>query len=65
METKLKKIHNETGIKQSFVAEKAKLTNGAYSQIVRGESLPSLASAVRIARVLNETVESLWGDHID
>ncbi|WP_078379176.1 helix-turn-helix transcriptional regulator [Sutcliffiella halmapala] len=65
METKLKKIHNETGIKQSFVAEKAKLTKGAYSQIVRGESMPSLPSAIRIARVLSETVENLWGNQIE
>jgi len=64
METKLKKIHKEKGIKQSFVAEKAGLTEGAYSLIVRGESLPSLPSAIKIARVLDTTVENLWGEQI-
>ncbi|WP_339148425.1 MULTISPECIES: helix-turn-helix domain-containing protein [unclassified Sutcliffiella] len=64
MESKLKKLHKETGIKQGFVAEKSGLSNGAYSLIVRGESLPSLPSAIRIARTLNTTVEDLWGDQI-
>ncbi|MGM0903038.1 MAG: helix-turn-helix transcriptional regulator [Bacillota bacterium] len=61
METKLKKYHKETGVKQGFVADKAKITPGAYSLIVRGESVPSLPAAIRIARVLNMTVEELWG----
>lgn len=65
METKLQKYHKETGVKQAFIAQKAKLTPGAYSLIVRGESLPSLPAAIRIARVLNDTVENLWGDFVD
>ncbi|MBU8773169.1 MULTISPECIES: helix-turn-helix transcriptional regulator [Cytobacillus] len=62
METKLQIYHKETGIKQSFIAKKVNLTPGAYSLIVRGESIPSLPAAIRIARALNETVENLWGD---
>lgn len=65
METKLSQIHKEKGIKQSFVAEKAKLTPSAYSLIVRGVSIPSLPNALRIARVLDETVENLWGDLVE
>ncbi|MFE8698005.1 helix-turn-helix transcriptional regulator [Cytobacillus sp. FJAT-53684] len=65
METKLQTYHKETGVKQAFIAQKSKLTPGAYSLIVRGESLPSLPAAIRIARALNDTVENLWGDQID
>lgn len=61
METKLKKILVERGIKQGFIAEKAGLTPGAFSLIVRGKSFPTLPVAIRIARSLDETVESLWG----
>lgn len=62
METKLQKYHKETGIKQAFIAQKVNLTPGAYSKIVRGESMPTLPVAIKIARSLNATVESLWGD---
>lgn len=65
METKLKQILKERGIKQSFIAEKAKITPGTLSKIVRGESIPSLPVAIKIARVLETTVEELWGDDVE
>jgi len=61
METKLKKILDERGLKQGFIAEKAGLSRGAFSLIVRGKSIPTLPVAMRIARVLEMTVEELWG----
>jgi DNA-binding XRE family transcriptional regulator len=61
LETKLKRILMERGLKQGFIAEKAGLTPGAFSLIVRGKSLPTLPAALRIARSLDETVESIWG----
>lgn len=48
-----------------FIAKKAGVTQGTFSKIVRGESIPSLSVAIKIARVLNTTVEELWGDLID
>jgi DNA-binding XRE family transcriptional regulator len=65
METKLKRILVERGLKQGFIAQKAGLTPGALSLIVRGKSLPTLPVAIRIARSLEETVESLWGYMIE
>lgn len=65
METKLAKIIKERGLKQGFIAEKAEVSRGAFSLIVRGKSVPTLPVAIKIARVLNETVESLWGDLVD
>lgn len=65
METKLKKIINERGLKQGFVAEKANVSRAALSLIINGKSIPSLPVALRIARVLDMTVEELWGDLIE
>jgi DNA-binding XRE family transcriptional regulator len=65
LETKLKQILVERGLKQGFIAEKSGLTPGAFSLIVRGKSLPTLPVAIRIARSLDETVESLWGYMIE
>lgn len=62
METKLQKIIKERGLKQNFIAEKAGIAPGTLSKIVRGESIPTLIVGIKIARVVNETVESLWGD---
>lgn len=64
METKLQKYHRETGIKQSYIAKKAKMTPGAYSMVVRGK-MPTLANAIRIARAVDMTVEELWGGLIE
>ena len=65
METKLKKILDERGLKQGFIAEKAGLSRGAFSLIVRGKSIPTLPAALRIARVLDISVEELWGDLVE
>ncbi|PAE20478.1 transcriptional regulator [Bacillus sp. 7504-2] len=64
MENKLQKYHRETGIKQAFIAKKAKMTPGAYSQVVRG-AMPTLKNAIRIARAVNMTVEEIWGDQVE
>lgn len=58
-------IIKDRGLKQSFIAEKAGISAGTLSKIVRGESMPTLSVAIRLARVLEMTVEELWGDLID
>lgn len=65
METKLKKIITERGLKQGFIAEKADVSRGAFSLIVRGKSIPTLPAALRIAQVLDMSVEELWGEYIN
>lgn len=65
MEIKLQMIIKDRGLKQSFIAEKAGISPGALSKIVRGESMPTLPVALRLARVLELTVEELWGDLVD
>jgi len=58
--TRLKKILEESGIKQSWLAEKANVTTSALSVVVNGKSLPNLRTAQKIARALNTTVDYLW-----
>lgn len=65
METKLKQLITEKGLKQNFIAEKVGVTTATLSKIVRGDSIPTLPVALKIARVLGETVEGLWGDIIE
>ncbi len=65
METKLKKIIEERGLKQGFIAKKAGISRGTLSLIVRGKSMPTLPVAIKIARVLEMTVEELWGEIVE
>ncbi|MBM4762691.1 helix-turn-helix domain-containing protein [Bacillus sp. B15-48] len=65
METKLEKIIKERGLKKGFIAEKAGLSRSAFSLVCSGKSVPTLLAAIRIARVLNTTVEELWGNLIE
>lgn len=55
----------ELGYKKGEVAAKAEITRGTLTLIIKGESLPSLPVAIRLARVLGTTVEELWGDVAD
>jgi putative transcriptional regulator len=59
-QTRLKTVLEESGIKQSWLAEKANVTTSALSVIVNGKSLPNLRTAQKIARALNTTVDYLW-----
>lgn len=65
METKLQRIIKERGLKQNFIAGKAGIAPGTLSKIVRGESVPTLHVGIKIARAVDETVESLWGELIE
>ncbi|MFJ5625599.1 helix-turn-helix transcriptional regulator [Peribacillus loiseleuriae] len=44
------------------MAEKAGISQGAFSLIVRGKSVPTLPVALKIGRTLNKSVEDLWGE---
>ncbi|GLG01195.1 hypothetical protein Alches_12340 [Alicyclobacillus hesperidum subsp. aegles] len=60
METRLKKLLKERGLKQGWVAEQTGISLGAMSAIVNGKSDPTLRSARAIARVLGVSIEELW-----
>lgn len=62
MRCRLKEILDERGLKQKWLYEKVDLSSSAMSQIVRGESDPTLQTALRIAKALGLTVEDIWID---
>jgi putative transcriptional regulator len=57
---KLPVILAERKIKQKWLCERVGISTSAMSQIVRGESLPTLPTAIRIAKVLDLKVEDIW-----
>lgn len=58
--TKLKVWLVERGIKQTWLVEKTGLHSTWINKIVNGKGTPNIHDAMKIARVLNATVEELW-----
>ena len=50
------------GLSQRQLAARVGVTNTAISAIERGAHAPSVLLALRIARALGVSVETLWGD---
>lgn len=64
--TKLESIIIERGIKKGWIAKQVGISAGSISKIASGETKqPQLNVALKIAYLLNMTVEDLWGDIID
>ncbi|MGG3801812.1 helix-turn-helix transcriptional regulator [Metabacillus fastidiosus] len=61
----IEELIKSKGLKKGWVAEQAKISATTFSLIVKGKSVPTLPVALRIARVLDTTVEELWGKLID
>lgn len=59
--TPLKRIINERGLKNKWIAEQVRVEESAISQIANGKRKPGIAKAIRIARLLDTTVEDLFG----
>lgn len=59
---KLEMIIEERGLRKGWIAKKVKIAPGTLSKIVKGESIPTLPVALRIAELLEMTVEELWGE---
>ena len=58
---KLEDLIEERGLKKSWIAKKVRIAPGTLSKIISGESIPTLPVALRIADLLDITVEELWG----
>lgn len=58
--TDLKKIRENKGFTQAQIAELAHITVMSYSRYESGQREPRARTAIRIARVLNTTVEKLF-----
>ena len=60
LKCRLKVILAERNITQKWLREQIGLSASAMSQIVRGDSFPTLYTAIKIARALDECVEDIW-----
>jgi putative transcriptional regulator len=60
MATKIKIAMVSKDLTQRELAEKVGVSETTISAIVRGESEPKVGLAVKIAKVLEKTVEELW-----
>lgn len=59
--TEIGRIVEEDGYRKGWIAKKAGIAPGTLSKIISGESEPTLRVALRLAKILNKTVEELWG----
>jgi putative transcriptional regulator len=60
LKSRLKELRAREGYNQTQLAKLAKVSRQTISLIEREEYMPSLLIAVRIARVFNEPVESVF-----
>lgn len=59
MKTKLKKILNERGLKQMWVAKKLGVTQATISNWVRGKGYPTPAHLIALCELLNINLEDI------
>ena len=62
MNEKLKDLRDYHGISQRELARRIGVGKTTISEIERGDRLPNVLTAIRIARALETTVEEIWGD---
>jgi putative transcriptional regulator len=60
IENRLKQYMNDNGIKQIWLAEKAKISKTTLSNIVNSRHLPSVEVAIRISRAIGKPIEEIW-----
>ncbi|BAK55875.1 XRE family transcriptional regulator [Candidatus Arthromitus sp. SFB-mouse-Japan] len=57
----LKKIRNKAGLTQMYLSSLININVRSYQSIELGKSLPRVDRALAIAKILNTTVEELFG----
>lgn len=60
MKSRLKELRARDGYNQTELAKRANVSRQTISLIERGEYMPSILIAVRIARIFNEPVEDVF-----
>lgn len=60
MKTRLKELRAREGMNQTELAKRAKVSRQTVSLIEREEFVPSLLIAVRMAKIFNEPIESIF-----
>ncbi|MBF7015983.1 helix-turn-helix transcriptional regulator [Staphylococcus durrellii] len=60
MRNRLKELRARDGYNQTQLARKAGISRQTISLIERNDFMPSILTAVKIARIFNENVESIF-----
>ena len=60
MQTKLKELRTRHNLNQTELAKLAKVSRKTISLIEREELIPSLLIAIRIAKIFNEPVDTIF-----
>ncbi|TDL98262.1 transcriptional regulator [Macrococcus brunensis] len=60
MKNRLKELRARDGYNQTELAKKAGVSRQTISLIERDDFMPSILTAVRIARIFNEPVENIF-----
>ncbi|MEC9446428.1 MAG: helix-turn-helix transcriptional regulator, partial [Chloroflexota bacterium] len=60
LENNLKQVRTKAGLTQGRLAASARISRQAYSALELGSANPSTEVALRLAKVLRQTVESLF-----
>lgn len=63
--TKIGKAIENSGFRKGWIAKQVGIAPGTLSLIIKGDSIPSLKVAIKLAKILNTTVEELWGHIVD
>ncbi len=57
---RLRELLAEHGTPQAWLARKAGISATTMSEIVRGDVVPSLGTARKIAKALGKSIEEIW-----
>jgi len=60
VKNRLKEILDERGIKNVWLADKAKINNSTVGNIIKNRHNPNVEVAIRIAKALDMKVEDIW-----
>lgn len=61
---RIRKYRLELGLSQEIISERADLTPAHFSHIERGNTKPSLPTLIRIANVLEVSIDDLLCDNV-
>ncbi|MFC3900225.1 helix-turn-helix transcriptional regulator [Aliicoccus persicus] len=60
MKTRLKELRARDGLNQTELAKRAKVSRQTISLIEREDYMPSLLIALRLSKIFNEPIESIF-----
>jgi transcriptional regulator with XRE-family HTH domain len=60
--TRIRKIREERGIKQEYIADEMGITQSSYSRLEKDDNRLTAAKLMKISKILNTAVSILFGE---